>query len=385
MGFWILFRHPQKNGRGENVILIIAVIMAVLVLYGENRYFQGHWKKGLSVSLHFCQKGVNAGERCLLEETICNEKRMPLPSLQVKFKTSAAFLFEQDGNASVTDYYYRTDLFAAGGRRWIIRTLEFTPSRRGFYELDSFDVLAKDFLYTTTCSERRENKTCLYVYPYKRDVSRFDILYRRMQGEQLARRTLEEDPFAFRGMREYRPTDSMRRINWKSTAKSGKLLVNMYESSYDQEICILLDGRCRNEGHKREMQEMAISLASSVAADLLQKGIPVSLCSNMTDVLTGKQIDCPAGNTRQHLNLVDRQLALADAENLMGSLEALWKKLEEHGSSRKCYLIITPEETQELYCLAEEKKTQGEAVYGIVLCREGEAGQPKDGFMYWEV
>ena len=177
----------------------------------------------------------------------------------------------------------------------------------------------------------------------------------------------------------------MRRINWKSTAKSGKLLVNMYESSYDQEICILLDGRCRNEGHKREMQEMAISLASSVAADLLQKGIPVSLCSNMTDVLTGKQIDCPAGNTRQHLNLVDRQLALADAENLMGSLEALWKKLEEHGSSRKCYLIITPEETQELYCLAEEKKTQGEAVYGIVLCREGEAGQPKDGFMYWEV
>lgn len=367
------------------MILIIAVIMAVLVLYGENRYFQEHWRKGLSVSLRFCQKGVNAGERCLLEETICNEKRMPLPSLQVKFKTSAAFLFEQAGNASVTDYYYRTDLFAAGGRRRITRTLEFIPSRRGFYELDSFDVLAKDFLYTTTCSERRENKTCLYVYPYKRDVSRFDILYRRMQGEQLARRTLEEDPFAFRGMREYRPTDSMRRINWKSTAKSGKLLVNMYESSYDQEICILLDGRCRNEGHKREMQEMAISLASSVAADLLQKGIPVSLCSNMTDILTGKLIDCPAGNNRQHLNLVDRQLALADTESLRGNLADLWKEQEEYGKSRKCYLIITPDESQELFQMAEEKKTQGEAVYGIVLCREGEAGQPKDGFMYWEV
>ena len=108
----------------------------MLALYGENRYFQEHWKKGLSVSLHSCQKGVNAGERCLLEETICNEKRMPLPSLQVKFKTSAAFFFEQDGNASVTDYYYRTDLFAAGGRRRITRTLEFIPSRRGFYELD---------------------------------------------------------------------------------------------------------------------------------------------------------------------------------------------------------------------------------------------------------
>lgn len=367
------------------MILIIAVIMAVLVFYGEKRYFREHWNKGLSVKLRFCQKGVNAGERCLLEETISNEKRMPLPSLQVKFKTSAAFLFEQDGNSSVTDYYYRTDLFAVGGRRRITRTLEFIPTRRGYYELDSFDILAKDFLYAAACSERRNNQTCLYVYPYKRDVSRFDILYRRMQGEMLAHRTLEEDPFAFRGMREYRPTDSMRRINWKSTAKSGKLLVNMYESSYDQEICILLDGSCRREGHKMEMQEMAVSLASSVAADLLQKGVPVSLRSNMTDILTGERIYCPVGNNRQHLNLMDRQLALADTESLQGGLRGLWDEIQDQGKGNRCYLIITADETQELYHMVEEKRAEKAEIYGIVLCREGEAGQPEDGFMYWEV
>lgn len=367
------------------MILFIAVIMAVLVLYAEKKYFQKHWKKGLSVSLRFCQRGVNAGESCILEETVSNEKRMPLPSLQVKFKTSASFLFDRDGNSTVTDYYYRTDLFAAGGWRRITRTLEFVPSQRGFYELDSFDILVRDFFYTTICSERRDNKTGLYVYPYKRDVSRFDILYRRMQGEMLAHRTLEEDPFAFCGMREYRPTDSIRRVNWKSTAKNGKLLVNMYESSYDQEICILLDGSCRDEGHKREMQEMAISLASSVAADLLRKGVPVSLRSNMTDILTGEPVHCPAGNTGQHLNLVDRQLALADTESLWGSVEGLWKETEDHGRSQKCYLIITSDETEKLYRLAEEKKAEKEAVYGIILCREGEAGKPQDGFMYWEV
>lgn len=46
MGFWILFRHPQKNGRGENVILIIAVIMAVLVLYGETDIFRSIGRRG---------------------------------------------------------------------------------------------------------------------------------------------------------------------------------------------------------------------------------------------------------------------------------------------------------------------------------------------------
>lgn len=367
------------------MIIVIAVIMAVLVFYGEQKYFRKHWDKGLTVDLRFCERGVNAGERCRLEETISNEKRMPLPSLQVKFKTSAAFLFEQDGNASVTDYYYRTDLFAVGGRRRITRTLEFVPSRRGYYVLDSFDVLVRDFLYTMTCSQRGTGETCLYVYPYKRDVSRFDILYRRMQGELLARKALEEDPFAFRGMREYRPTDSMRQINWKSTAKTGKLLVNMYESSYDQEICILLDGSCRYEAHKKEMQEMAISLASSVAAEMLRKGVPVSLQSNMADILTGDPINCQTGNTAHHMDLLDRQLALADAGKLICSFGTLLQGIGSHGKSARCYLVITPDMTEELLELVEQKREEGEAVYGILLCREGETGQAQEGFLYWEV
>ena len=107
--------------------LIIAVIVAFAVLYAQQKYFKTHWNRGLEVQLRFQKKGVSAGEKCYLEETVVNEKRMPLSSLQVKFTASNTFLFEQEGNAAVTDQYYRTDLFAVGGRLSLIHISE--PTR----------------------------------------------------------------------------------------------------------------------------------------------------------------------------------------------------------------------------------------------------------------
>lgn len=367
------------------MVLFIAVILAAAVFFAEQKYFRKHWDRGLSVHLKFDRRGIDAGERCRLEETVVNDKRMPLPSLQVKFQTSATFLFDRDGNASVTDHYYRTDLFAAGGRRRITRTLEFVPSRRGYYEINTLDLLAKDFFYAVTCSRRGENQTSLYVYPCKRDVSRFDILYRRMQGELLAKKRLEEDPYAFRGMREYRPTDSMRKINWKSTAKAGKLLVNMYESSFSQEICILLDGSCRNEGHKRQLQEMAVSVASSLAAELLRRGIPVSLQSNMADVLSGEQICCQAGTHRNHLNVLDTQLALADVERFVCPFDEVIKKIGDNGNAQRCYLVVSANEPECVLPAVEDKRAEGESVYGIFICRENERKEVPEDFLCWEV
>lgn len=364
------------------MILIFAVFVAFMLLCGERKYFGANWNKGLSVQLRFCQRGVNAGETCSLEETVENAKRMSLPSLQVKFQTSASLLFDRDRNAAVTDNYYRNDLFAAGGRRRITRKLEFVPIQRGYYRIDTIDVLARDFFYTMTCSQRQENDTCLYVYPYKRDVSRFEILYRRMQGELLAVRCMEEDPFAFRGMREYRPTDSMRRINWKSTAKTGKMLVNIYDSSFSQEICIVLNGTCRQEGKKRELQEMAVSIASSVAQDLLQKGIPVSLRSNITDKLHGEEVCCEAGMGGSQQMTMDRKLALADLKNVTIPFE---ETVRQCGGGKSFYLIITAEDTTALRDEIEKKREAGDQIYGIIVCSEEEKKPQDDHFIYWSI
>lgn len=159
----------------------------------------------------------------------------------------------------------------------------------------------------------------------------------------------------------------------------------MYESSFSQEIQILLNGDCRDERHKRELQEMAISLASSIAAELLQKGVPVSLSGNLTDILSKEPVCCEAGVHKSHLEKMDRRLALADTGAVVRQLCRADQKEWERRETDKCYLVITAEDTEDIRAAVEAKRTAGEAVYGIIICREGESGPAREGFLWWEV
>ena len=51
-----------------------------------------------------------------------------------------------------------------------------------------------------------------------------------MIGSITSRQFLYEDPFEFRGIRDYTITDPMNKINWKASARSGNLMVNLHDS-----------------------------------------------------------------------------------------------------------------------------------------------------------
>lgn len=364
--------------------LILAVLMAAVLFYAQWKYFKSHWQHKLSVQVQFCQRAANAGERCQLREVIYNAKRMPLPALQMKFQTSATFHFDEEENASVSDHYYRTDLFAVKGNQKVTRILEFTPSQRGYYQIRALDVLARDFFLTSHYSSRRENETGLYVYPYKRDVRRLDLLYRQMMGQMLARKRMEEDPFAFRGIREYYPTDSMRHINWKSSAQNGKLLVNIYESSFSREVCILLDGHTRSVMDKRYMQEYGISIASSVAGKFLGMGVPVSLKTDTRDILSGELVCTEKGSNRYHLDSIDRSLARIDLEAGMEPFAELVRETISEKGNNPSYLLITSSYSQDLEEQICIQRRIGAELYLILPCREGDVPPEIDGVFCWE-
>ncbi len=90
-------------------------------------------------------------------------------------------------------------------------------------------------LSDTGCSVR--------VYPALRDLRRYDLLVRR--GLVLeAGSTPIRAPGAsteFERLREYVPDDEFRRINWKATARRGRLIVNELEAERSQNLVIMLD------------------------------------------------------------------------------------------------------------------------------------------------
>jgi uncharacterized protein (DUF58 family) len=62
-----------------------------------------------------------------------------------------------------------------------------------------------------------------------------------VNGVMQTKRQFLEDPFEYRGMREYQPYDDMKSINWKATAKTGDFKVNLHDFTTVRSVRIFLN------------------------------------------------------------------------------------------------------------------------------------------------
>lgn len=221
--------------------LLIAVFLALVLFFGQRKLFDKNWKRKLQVSLAFGEQGVYPGELCTLKQIIQNKKRMPLPALQVKFQADKSLQFQDETEAVVTDHYYRSEVFMVGGRKQITRTLPFRPQCRGKYSIGQIQIAAQDFFMSKKYVAVLPENTMIYVYPRQLSMKQLLNHNKQVLGEIVERRSYQEDPFYFRGIRPYQPYDPMKHINWKASAKYGELLVNSFESTYSRDVCLLSD------------------------------------------------------------------------------------------------------------------------------------------------
>lgn len=80
-------------------------------------------------------------------------------------------------------------------------------------------------------------------------------------------------------VREYRHGDDLRRVHWRSTARTGELMVRREEQPWQSRATLFLDNRIRaHRGHGvASSLEAAVSVAASVAVHLSQRGFMVRL------------------------------------------------------------------------------------------------------------
>jgi uncharacterized protein (DUF58 family) len=82
--------------------------------------------------------------------------------------------------------------------------------------------------------------------------------------------------------REYRRGDDLRRVHWKSTARTGELMVRREEQPWESRATVVLDTRAyahRGEGPTASF-EWAVSAAASVAVHLSQAGYKLRLVTD---------------------------------------------------------------------------------------------------------
>jgi hypothetical protein len=102
----------------------------------------------------------------------------------------------------------------------------------------------------------------LYVHPRTVTLPSTSAgLIRDLEGNP-TRRLVDAD-MSFHAIREYAPGDSRRQIHWKSTAKTGQLMVRQFEESRRSRMAVIL-GVARDEFADADEFELAVSAAASL-------------------------------------------------------------------------------------------------------------------------
>ena len=343
--------------------LIGIILGAFLLFYLQDRLYCRFWDKNLSVSLEFSRKAAVEGEECELCERVENRKLLPLPALKVKFQVSRELQFEdEEGVSSVTDQYYRNDVLSVRPFMRHVRRLRFRCKKRGYYWINGLDVVAGTLFLSGELPRSLESETRLYVYPRLWRSPEFSRLLQRLNGEILSRRHMLEDPFEFRGIREYSPWDTMRDINWKATARTGDLKVNMKNYTAQKAVRFFVKLEDGAVMRHEELLEASIRMAAGAAADFLAQGIRTSVYTNGPDIVTGELVGMEAASASWHMETINRGLARIDLSKRAPSFVRSLKEaaLGQNEAAGTLFTVFISSDAQEDFQeLLEECVRQG--------------------------
>ena len=300
------------------IILIVPAVILVLLMT-ERMLFRRCWDRELGAVLSFDAQPAVEGGTSSLTEVITNGKAIPVPVLEVGFALDTGLRLRDAGNQTVSDQTNAVDVFSVRGHEKITRKLTVDCRRRGYYVINRTSLVAHDFLSREAGYCNLEQNTHLYVYPGEFPPEGLELPLEKIMGEISTRRFLYEDIFLRRGVRDYVPTDPQSRVNWKASARTGSLKVNLSDHSAGQSVRILLNLDEPTIWYPEAVLEDSIRLAASLARVLIQRQISVSMLTNGEDM--GRELGIPAaaagmalgeGVSAGHLARVNELLARID-------------------------------------------------------------------------
>lgn len=324
------------------VILLFTGFCAVVLYLLQSTLYEHFWKKNLTADVAFIEHAITEGERGRIQETITNAKILPLPMIRVKFEIDRSLQFEEEGNVSVSDKCYKNDIFSIMLYQKITRTIPFKGTKRGYYSIEQMDLVSTDLFMKSTLVGVMPIHTNLLVYPKGADIRKLLIPYRKMMGTLLTRRFSYEDPFEFRGIRSYQPFDRMKDVNWKASAKTGELKVNVHDYTARQEVSLLLNLETDAVLEYESLKEESIRIVNSLAELFVSQGIPVGILSNGHDIETKEELYIVSGSGRNHIDMVKERLARLDlSQGFREYGEVIADKLTSQGEDTLYILIST--------------------------------------------
>ena len=254
--------------------------------------------------------------------------------------------------------------------------------RRGYYRLGPLSLWAGDlFGVAQEMRQRDELQPCgqaLTVYPKIIPLRHVTLPSQSPFGELPSRQHVFEDPTRVIGVRDYTSSDSLRHINWKTSATVGRLQVKKYEPAISLETVLFLNLNSQeyDPRSRTDASELAIVIAASIANNLVEKRQKVGLATNGLDPLAGEvqATILPPRKGRGHLMKILEVLARVETSPTFPFTELLRREsvILSWGTTA---ILITSQETQELFAGLLQLRRQGFHVVLIIVEMRGNFSQ----------
>jgi len=320
-------------------IIILAASIGLSLI--QKAVYKRLWNKNLSYNLTASKKAAFEGEKVEITDSVTNGKSLPLPWVYANYLISQYLIFLDSKNNEIRRGERRTLLFVVGTNKTASRKSKVLCSKRGYYVAREFSISANNPLMTEHTRENSSLNFSLLVYPRIVDYPEAVIPLKRIFGTATVKRFIDPDPFVFKGIREYLPTDSFRQINWSATAKSGTLMSNIHDFTVEQNITILLNLERYNGYNRGFVFEEAIRLAAFLSRQCIEVGVPVSLVCPAGD---GRPVQISSGLSAAHLETIYATLAYI---NLNADNHSVAEYLP--GVSDKAFILISSYHEADLY------------------------------------
>jgi uncharacterized protein (DUF58 family) len=260
-------------------------------------------------------------------------------------------------------------------RNWMVTT---PLLRRGLYDWGPVRITTSDPFGIFKRVRYLGGKQQLLVYPPVVDLPHFQAPPANLPGEgRFRRRTYYVTPNAS-GVRQYAPGDGFNRIHWKSTARTGELMVKTFELDPASDIWVVLDLEKRvhaGEGDE-STEEYGVRVAASVARHYLNNNRPVGFISFGKDL----RIIEPERGQQQLTRVLDKlATAAAVGDAPLGNL--LLEEQRRFG--RHTTLVIVTSATDDHWLTAVQSLTQRGVRAAVVLIDPSTFGSDRQALLMY--
>jgi len=271
----LAFRNPT--------LFLLGVLLGLVVI--ASAVWGRYCLAGVAYDRRFSQTRLFCGEETDLWVEVVNAKPLPLAWL----KTEDRFPLELGKQsfelhyASEPDYRLLTNLFSVNWYERVRRRYRLNAARRGAFEFGPVILSSGDVFGFRTRYDTLDQRQTLLVYPKLVSLEALGLQAARPFGDSKTQRRLVADPLRLAGVRDYQPSDSVRHVHWKATARRGALQTKVFDPSASPGLILFLNNMSRErhyEGIIDDLFETAIVAAAALAHAALEARHPVGLFTN---------------------------------------------------------------------------------------------------------